>query len=386
MLRKVNSVFLCIVILINSILFTSCWNYREVDSMAIVSGAAIDIGEHARYKLTVEIVKLSGGSDVKAESKLISSEGDTMFDCVRNAIAVSGRKLYWSHNKFLIVSKELAQKGVLDMIDWFIRDAETRGDIHILVSTENTAEEIFNGDEITQAIKSFSINDVVKNEEDLSKAPKTEMWEFANNMAGVGISASAPTIRLKETDKGKIPSVGGMAVFKGDKLIGFLSEEETKDVLFIQNNIKGGLIGLIIKQNEKEIPVALEIFKSKTRVKPIIKKDNIKFNIYIEITVSLSELGASINLIDENGRQELIKIAETTLKKRTENTVRKIQKELGVDILGFGEKIYEDNNKAWKKVENNWYGNFKNVQVNVTAKIHIKNTSMLSKPLEVKEK
>ena len=384
MLIKVKSVFLCIIILSNSIMLTGCWNYREVESLSIVAGTAIDKGENARYRLTVEIVKLSGGKDVKPESKLISSEGETVFDCARNAIALSGKKLYWSHNKFLIISKEVAQMGVLDMIDWFSRDAETRENIYIMVSTENTAEEIFKGEEATQAIKSFDLDDMLKNEKNLSKAPQTEVWEFANNMTGVGISASVATISMKKTDKGKIPNIGGTAVFKGDKLIGFLDEEETKDVLFIQNRIKGGLIVQLLQQKEKEIPITLEIFNSKTKVKPVINKNNIMFNINIETTVSLAELGGSINLIEERGRETLTKIAETTLKKRTENTVRKIQKEFGVDILGLGEKIYEDDNKTWKKLESNWCDHFKNAQVNVTAKIHIKSSSMLSKPLEVK--
>lgn len=384
MLSKVKYVFLCIIILLNSILFTGCWNYREVENTVIVAGAAIDTGEQSSYKLTVEIVTPTGGNDVKLESMLISSEGESMFDCVRNAIAASGKKLYWSHNKILIISKEVAQNGVLDIVDWLIRDAETRDNIYIMVSTENTAEEILQGGDTTQTIKSYNIADMVKNEESLSKAPHVHIWEFANNMSGEGISAIAPTIRLRENDKGKIPTVGGTAIFKGDKLIGFLGEEETKDILFIQNKIRGGLIVPILKHKEKEIPVALEIFKSKTKVRPVINNDNIKFNINIETTVSLAELGGSINLIDEKGRQELIKIAEASIKKRTESTAKKIQREYGVDILGLGEKIYENDNKAWKKLGKNWYDKFKNAKIDVTAKIHIKSTSMLSKPLKVK--
>ncbi len=387
-MTKVKLILLCIIILINSIFVTGCWNYREIESLAIVAGAAVDKGENARYRMTVEVVKISGGKDTKTESKLISVEGDTIFECARNAISLSGKKLYWSHTKILIISKAIAEDGVIDMIDWFNRDSETRSSIHLLMSAEKTAEEIFKGGEVTESIKSFELEDMIKNEDRLSKAPKTEIWEFANNMGGEGIEASIATLKMKESEKGKVPSVGGTAIFKGDKLVGVLDEEETKDMLFIRNKIKGGIIvqNVEAKKNKKQIPIALEIFKSKTKLKPIINKGKIKFDISVQTIVSLGELGGSINLIDQKGRDELIKITEASLEKRLKKTVKKIQQEFGSDILGFGMKIYEDDYESWKNVKNNWEERFKNIEVTVKAKVRIKNSAMLSKPLEAKIK
>ncbi len=387
-MTKVKLILLCIITLINSIIVTGCWNYREIESLAIVAGAAVDKGENARYRLTVEIVKISGGKDTKTESKLISVEGDTIFDCARNSISLTGKKLYWSHNKILIISKEIAEDGVIDIIDWFNRDSETRSSIHLLMSTEKTAEEIFKGGEVTESIKSYELEDMIKNEDRLSKAPNTEIWEFANNMGGEGIEASIATLKMKESEKGKVPSVGGTAIFRGDKLVGVLDEEETKDMLFIRNKIKGGLIvqNLEAKGNKKTISVGLEIFKSKTKLKPIVNKEKIKVDINVQTIVSLGELGGTINVIDEKGRDELIKITEASVEKRLKKTIKKIQQEFGSDILGFGMKIYEDDYESWKNVKNNWDERFRSIEVTVAAKVHIKNSSMLSKPLEVKEK
>ena len=38
---------------------TSCWNYREVNEMAIVIGAALDKGLTNNYMLTVELLDVS---------------------------------------------------------------------------------------------------------------------------------------------------------------------------------------------------------------------------------------------------------------------------------------------------------------------------------------
>lgn len=387
-MRNVKLILLAIIILINSFVTTACWNYREVENLAIVAGAAVDKGEKARYKLTVEIVKIAAGNDAITESKLMSAEGDTIFDCARNAISVSGKRLYWSHNKILIISKEIAEKGVIEMIDWFNRDSETRANVHLAISTENTAEDIFKGKEVIQSIKAFEMEEMLKNEDALSKAPRTEVWEFANNMAEEGIYGCAAAVKLQKMDGGeKTPAVGGTAIFRGDKLIGIVGEEETKDILFAQDNIKGGLLVETVKgkDKDKEIPISFEIFKSKTKIEPVFNKNQVKMNVDIETTVTLAELGGCKDFIGKKGREELVKLSETILKERVEKTIKKIQQEYGTDVFGFGKRIYENHYKEWQKIKDNWDENFKNLQVNVKTKIIIKNSAMLSKPLEVRK-
>lgn len=387
-MRNVKLILLAIIILINSFVTTACWNYREIEDLAIVAGTAVDKGEKARYKLTVEIVKIAAGNDAITESKLISVEGDTIFDCARNAISVSGKRLYWSHNKILIVSKEVAEKGVIEMIDWFNRDSETRANVHLAISAEDTAEDIFKGKEVIQSIRAFEIEEMLKNEKNLSKAPRMEVWEFANNMAEDGIYSCAAVAKLKEMDSGgKTPAIGGTAIFRGDKLVGIADEDETMDILFAQDNIKGGLLVETVKgkDKEKEIPISFEIFKSKTKIEPVINKNKIKINVDIETTVTLAELGGSKDLIQEKGREELVKLSESILKERVEKTIKKIQQEYGTDIFGFGKNIYENHYKEWQKIKDNWDEHFKNLEVNVKAKIIIKNSAMLSKPLEVRK-
>ncbi len=388
---KVKFILFCIIVLSSTSIVTGCWNYREIESLAIVAGTAVDKGVNSRYKLTVEIVRITGGRDSKPESKLITTEGNTVFDCARNAITISGKKLYWSHNKFLIISKDIAREGVVDLIDWFNRDAETRANIHLFVSTEKTAAEILIGEQITEPILSFELDNMLKNEDELSKAPRSEIETFGNNMRGQGISASVATIKMKATEKGKTPGIGGTALFSGDKLVGFLNEEETKDLLFVKDEIKGGLLTQEVQTKQKDsknqktykFPIAYEIFKSKTKLKPKFNDNNISFDLQIETVVSLAELGGSIDLVSEAGSKELAKITEASCERQIENTIKKVQQEYGVDVFGFGKKIHEDHNKIWKKVKNNWEEYFKRAKVNVSVKLDVKGSSMLSKPLEV---
>jgi spore germination protein KC len=381
-MKKIRITLLTLIIFINTIFTSGCWNYREIDKLAIVAGIAVDKGTNGQYKITAEIVKISGGKESKTTSETIAMEGKTMFDAIRNGISLTGKRLYWSHSKVVILSKEIASEGVIKVIDWYNRDSETREDAHLLISQGDSAEEIFSGQAATEDIKSFVLEEMIKNQESLSKAPIIQILQFNNNLEAEGISAIAPAVALKQID-GKIsPHIMGTAIFKKDKLVGFLNGEETKDLIFIKNEVKGGLLIEGTQGNDVTTPVSLEIFKSKTKVTPVVDDKEIRINLSIYTAVAIDEIDGPENFIDDEGRKKLEQSAEKVLKERIEALIEKIQSEYDVDIFGFGAKLREDKIKVWNRVSSDWEETFKNLEVNVITKVHIQNSAMLSKPLE----
>jgi spore germination protein KC len=254
--------------------------------------------------------------------------------------------------------------------------------VHILISEEASAKEIFSGQGTTEEIKSFVLDDMIKNQESLSKAPIIDILQFDNDLQAEGVSAIAPVIKLKEVDRKMVPHIMGTAVFKLDKFVGFLNGEETKYLMFIKNKVKGGVLTEGPQENDITTPVSLEIFNSKTQVKPVVNGKAIKINLNVDTTVAIDEIGGTENLIDDEGLIRLEQSAEKTLKKQIESLIKKVQSEYGVDIFGFGAKLREDKNKVWNDVSGNWEEIFKNLEVDVTTKVHIRNSAVLSKPLE----
>lgn len=50
----------------------------------------------------------------------------------------------------------------------------------------------------------------------------------------------------------------------------------------------------------------------------------------------------------------------------------KTQKELKVDVAGFGESLRINQPKAWKKVKGNWEERFPEASININVKVNIK--------------
>lgn len=376
--------FLIILLVINAAMLTGCWNYSEVDKFSIVAGVAVDKSEEGKYMLTIEIVDLhEGGRDAKIKSKLLETYGDTVFDAVRNAIKITAQKLYWGHAEIVILSREAAREGIVEIIDWLDRDAEPRLTIDILVSKEKTAKEILDSQSITTEIRSFEINKMLDTQRSLSKTFKVEVYEFIKALSDEGVSAVLPCVHLTENVGKKTSELSGTAVFKEDKLVGFLDDDETKYLRFITDKIKGGLLVLKEKPESGHANMTLEIFENKTKVKPAYANGKVSINIEIKTETALDEHGAKENFIDENRSLVLERDAEELLRVNIKNLIRKVQKDFNADIFGFGSTVRADMPPLWKEIGPDWDKIYKDLDVYVNATVEVQNSGLLSKPVKV---
>ncbi|WP_238902428.1 Ger(x)C family spore germination protein [Clostridium sp. YIM B02506] len=382
MAMKINKkTYILLLFIFISTNLSSCWNYREINDMSIVSGVAIDKGgADGKYEVTVELIDIQQGKDINMHSKYITLSGDTMFEISRNMISLIGKKLYWSHSKSIIISEDIARDGISAILDLYSRDAETRTDAYILVSKENTAKEVLKSKPVTENYTSFELSKLLKNEDTLSNVPVVDLWDILDTLAQDGLSTWLPTVKINKNNDDNILQVDGSAIFSKDKLIGCIDENSTKNILFAKDKVKGGLL---ILDKESESPVTFEIFKNKTTIKPSVEKGNLQFNIYTDTTVSLDEIQSDYEFYTEEGKSELENELSDMLQKSIYSSIKRIQSEYGADILGFGAKLYENNPATWNDVKDDWDKTFKTLTISVNSKVNIKNSAVTSKPIKV---
>jgi spore germination protein KC len=387
MKSRCRYILLVVVLAANTMLLSGCWNYREIDKLAIVAGVAIDREQETnRFLMTTEIIDLkSSGKEVEIKSQKIDTEGETIFDAVRNMIKISAKRLYWSHLKVIIISQDIAKEGVVQVIDLFIRDSETRLETYILISKESTAKELLSQQSVTSEIRAFEMNDMLKSQKSLAKAPVIEAYKLINTLGSEGVSAVLPAIGIEKSAEKKTSELSGTAVFKEDKLAGFLESNETKYFLFILDEIKGGL--LIAEENleDKQFPVALEILNSKTKIKPFYSNGRISMKIDIRTEAILGERGVKEEDVKGEGREGLILNAEKSLEENIKKVIEKVKKDFGADIFGFGKTLKTEMPTLWKSVAKDWNMVFKNMDVDVKANIEIKNSGFILKPIKVSD-
>lgn len=215
--KKIALIFVIIV----SILSTGCWNYREIEKLAIVAGASVDKNlSTGTYEVSVEIINpTSSKSQTKITSQLYSSEGKTVFDAIRNLILSTGKNLFWSHCKVVIVSDSIASEGIAHVLDWFNRDLEVRPNMWLLITKTGSASSILTSKAVKDDLISFHLDEIMKSQNPIYKFPQMDVWRFRRLLSSKTGTAVAPTVKQEMKHEKASLQIYGTEVFKGDKAI-----------------------------------------------------------------------------------------------------------------------------------------------------------------------
>lgn len=298
-------------------------------------------------------------------------------------INISAKRLYWSHCKVLIISQDVAKDGIIPIIDFVIRDAEPRLTLKTLVSKEKTAKELLKQQSITTEVRAFEMDFMVEANNHLSKSIEVDVVKLVDVLSDQGIYPYLPAIRIILNNGKETANLSGIAVFKGDKFLGFLNEEDTMFFLFAINKIKGGVFILNPDKENLKDKVTLEIFENKTKVQPVYLDGRLKMKIDVITDVSLSEIDTTRNYVDVKNLNTLEKEAEAYVKNHIEATIKKVQEDYNSDIFGFGRIVMQDMPSLWKSIENEWDKIFQNLEVEVNVDLTIKDIGLTSRPIKV---
>jgi len=378
-----KKVFLLMLVTLQVFLLSSCWNYRGLNDLAIVSGIAVDIEKDSgEYSLGYEVIDLS--KDIKTgglKAILIESKGKTIIDAARNAKKRLEKKLYFGNTLTMVVSEEIVKNGhLLHVMDWFLRDAELRESAHIVVAQTPMASDLLRIHGINSAIVAFEIENIVADDNKVTSSLNAPMlYQVYSILHSKGKDLTLPAFHVIINDAEPVAEANGVAVFRDETMVGFLSPEETKYLLFANGQVQGGILTLSTTGG-MEHDVALEISKSSAKRSFSIENGQLNVKLNIEVIVYLAEATMKIDALSEEEITSLEAMAGATVKERTEAVITKMQTEYHSDIFGFGSMIHQRNPVLWKQMSDNWNNDyFPGLKVSVHAKVTIANSAYLKK-------
>lgn len=385
--KKIIFIFLIFTLLIG---VSGCYGYKEINDLPLVLGVAIDKNENGKYAITAEIFKptlTSEGESKGIMTEILQSEGLTILDAIRNLIFKVGGKSYWAQLRVFIISKDIAREGITPVLDFFDRNDEVRKEFPVLISNEITAYDIFNkGKNVTSGPVSIFIYNVMRDVDYSSRYDFVKFYEFVDDLSSKGKSAVLPMISMKTVVGNISPSVDGLGVFKGEKMVGILSPEEAKTLRLLKNKEKGGISVVHWIENNQPVTVSLEIEKSNTQIIPNYQNNKISMDIKITTTAFIGEImNCKVDVLGEKGREKLKEECEKLIKNNIENLLFKLQNEYISDIIGFGKKLKNKYPNEFRKCENNWSDTFKNISFNINADVKFKGSAIHWKELEIGE-
>ncbi|AMQ07004.1 Ger(x)C family spore germination protein [Sporosarcina sp. resist] len=380
------------VLLILSLVLTGCWDRRELNEIAITLALGIDKVDE-EFQLTAQVVVPSEVSMKQSSGRstvtLFQATGETIFEAFRKMTIDSPRKIYPGHLRMLVIGEELAKAGVGESLDLLSRDWELRSDFYVVVAKDKTAAEILN---VTTPIESIPANKMFNtlktSEENWAVTKGVTLDELLGDfitdgkdavLTGIQVFGNQEVGSSKQNVESITPAAqiqyDYLAVFRQDKLVGWLNESESKGYNYIIDSVKSTVASISCPEEGK---VSIEVINSKSELKGKINKGEPEVNVTIEVEGNVGEVECHIDMKDTKTIDALEKSYEKELKEIVHQTIETLQKQYNSDIFGFGQAIHRSNPKTWKKIKNQWDEEFTELTVNVEVDMKIRDTGTVS--------
>ncbi len=362
-MRKLK--ILIIIILLFSL--CGCYNYRELNEIAIVSAIGIDKTDDG-YKMAVQIMNTKKeGQDTNSSGSqpkfiVYTAEGKTIQGILRDFVLESPRRLYATHLQLLVISEDLAKDGISDILDWFARDSESRKQFYVLVSENSQSEDILNTLTSLETLNSKKITSNI--DTDTRFLGVAEQTTFENVLATYLNDKQElvlPSIRLEgDSDAGEKNSnieqsspktqifLSPLAVFKDDKMLGYLTKEESIAMSFIKNKLKSTVIDYKCSDNDY---ISSEIISSKTSLQPNISSNKPKVTIKINGKANINEINCDWDLENNETILKINKMLEQRIENIINDSIDSISQRFDSDIFGFKDLFYKKDPKYYKTIK-----------------------------------
>jgi len=377
--------FHLILLIVLSLLLSGCWNRRELSNLSIVQGIGIDKIEDDQMSITVQILKpgsmkgkSSEGSGEKATLTLTST-GKDIQDALRNATTESDRKLYLGQMKIIVIGEEAAKMGIGPLLDLFNRDQEDRRTRFLFIA-HGKAKDILEAEHAQEKLPAKAIESLAKATASTSQIPKIITHDTLKTIASKTSAPFIPGIELVEqTNNEKIKKkikLEGTAIFKEDKLIGWMDKKETRGLLWILGQVKSGVL-MVKSPGDENKYVGLEIIRASSKIKPNLMNNQLVVNVKVTETGNLSEQLSEVHLTTPERFQQLEEKQKAAIHDEINAAIVKAQIELGVDVFKFGEAIHREFPQEWKELKKNWDREFTNLDINVEVDANLRNVGMI---------
>lgn len=399
-------VLLIILLITNIFTVSGCWDQRDVGNLAIITGIGVESGSAGKIRIIVQAIntqavsKSSGGGGLAFQKAYRNKvvEGNSLFDAFSNLYLKTSTQQSFSHVSVIIVSEELArEKGLREILDYLERNGQFRLDPWLIIGRGNLANlmDVQGG---IIAIPTQAMEESIRIQKGHNSFAPLQLGQFIGLMQSETTQPytagfqSIPNISVPDEPghgivNGKVPeplhdiAIDGTAVFRRDKLAGWLDKKESSGLRWLRGEVKDGFV----RFDDPEEPnkkAGTQIVNAKAKLEPKLQNGRISIKVNIEVKSYLLEVQGKNDLKKVSVISSLEAAQEKQIKTEVMSALQKAQQEYKVDVFGFGEAVHRGYPKEWKNIKPEWSKIFPDVQVDIQIKSKIRHTSITGKPAE----
>lgn len=373
-MRKIKILLLLIIV----IFVSGCAKKVDIDKMAIINTIGFDKSEEG-IKLVVQVVNpniLIPNPPEVSPIYITSVEGKTVLECLVKLTGVFASKPFLLSLQLIVFSEEVAKEGINDYLHFLVNYRETQHQFVFVIAKDSTAEELLSQISLfsihpTQTI----IRKIQSSSESYGVGVLTLVEEVYNDVRSSHGALTLSSITIEgdkeegskiDQKKGSVPKakilVSALGYFKKDKLIGWLTEEESIYYHYIKNKIINTV--LVVSIDEKH-HIANEIKNVNTSIKIELVNNKPKIIIKTKCEVTVVEDTKGIILLNKKYIDDVELAVKNELTKNINSLIDKSQKEIRIDIFGFSDYIERRQYKYWLTIKENYDEIYETIDIEV---------------------
>ena len=368
------------------IFLSGCAEQMEIDRVSFPVAMGIDFDETnntitAYAQIPTTSSSPGGQPQTKKNFKVLEGQGDTLLDAMADITSKASQNLSWKHITVIVITNKMAKHGIVNELDLLSRFHEIHMNSYIILTDEDLKKLLESTPKIESSLPS-PLGAIRLISEQSSHTKAITVRDFVMAHLSDGRDAFIPKVSIIKGEEKEIAlDYPGLSVFKNDKLVGDLDEDDTRGAVLIYGMKSISRISIPTPESGEHKEFTIRSIRSIPEIIPSMQQNTPDITIKLEIEYILAQ-SAITTTIDTMETERINKQVEEYIKKSVKATILKTQKKFNSDIFGFGEKIYRKYPKYWSKNKEHWNDIFPTISINVEVKANLKNTGELVNSLE----
>ncbi len=402
--KFIRNSFIFILIIIFIIAFSSSYSSLSLDNLAYVLAIGIDSADNNALEVSFQFstpISPESGASEKPTPIINTVTASSLSTAINLVNSYLGKQINMSHCKIIIFSEELAEQGISDQIYTLINDTQVRPSANIVVSKcdakyylEQTKPELENL--ISKYYETFT-----NSSRYTGYIPDATIGKFFNSLICTTCEPCAILGGMNETSSNNTEQVDsqkdytitannspirgengaeniGIAVFKGDKIVGELNALETISFLNIKNDLDRFLISI---PNPESTNNYLDIYLTPAHTTDV-KVDTSNQTPYVKVKCEfvgrIYSMSKDSKYLSPEVLDSISNSCNSYLESVFSDYLYKTSKEFNSDINNIGKHVLKNFFTTKQYEDYDWSENYKNAFFDVEVNTSIKSGMLLT--------
>ncbi len=414
-MEKLKKVIALVTICLACLGLSGCYDAIEIDEEVYALSIGVDKGTNNAIRVTFQYATykedsgggMGGGGEESGEAAgtIVSSvEAASLLEAINIMNASVNRQISLMHTKLLVFSEEFAREGVAKYVEPLTRFREVREHMRIVVCKGKAQDFIKENKAFIGSNPSKALELMFEQSKNSGYFPDVLFGDFYVDLLtpyGQAVAAYGGINDFKIIDEesenaesqlkpevdiepGDLPRTGGtkkeifgLAVFDGDRMVGTLSQNETRFFLIGIGAFQRGFF-TFVDENEPELIFVIEVqLGRKPKLNARMENGVPMIGLEIKLDIDIISIQSRRHYERLENIDEFESKMQDYFQQGMKDTIEKTQKEYNSDIFHFGKKIAGSFNTIQQLDDYNWISHYQEADVKVSVSVDARQTGFI---------